>query len=105
MASTTPKVYRHAESKPLKFMYFMSDACTCKILKVLNSFATRSSGQRNEHFYKLFYIFIFHHFFDHLTLQQINLKLSKFCYVHALLMKYMDFNGLDLSFEADSIYF
>ena len=34
--------------KPLKFMYFMSDACTCKILEVSNSFATKSNGQRND---------------------------------------------------------
>ena len=36
------------ESKLLKFMYFISDACICKILKVSNLFATRSSGQRNN---------------------------------------------------------
>ena len=38
----------HNEFKPLKFMYFMSDVCTYKILKVLSLFATQSSGQRNN---------------------------------------------------------
>ena len=32
----------------------MSDACTCKILKVSNSFATRSSGQRFKFFISYF---------------------------------------------------
>ena len=36
------------ESKPLKSMYFMSDAYTCKILKISNSFAIRSSSQRKN---------------------------------------------------------
>src|ERR1017187_3102143 len=47
----------NAESKPLKSMYFMSDAYTCKILKVSSLFATRSSGQRNEHFIIIYFIY------------------------------------------------
>ena len=42
------------KSKPLKFIYFVSDACTCKIFKVLNLFSTWSSGQNNEHFTSYF---------------------------------------------------
>ena len=36
------------ESKPLKSMYFVSDACTYEILEVLNSFAMKSSSQNND---------------------------------------------------------
>ena len=34
------------ESKPLKLIYLMSDVCTYKILKISNSFSTKSSGQK-----------------------------------------------------------
>ena len=36
------------ESKPLKSKCFVSDACTCKIFEVSNSFSTCSSGQKNN---------------------------------------------------------
>ena len=57
------------EFKPFKSMYFMSDTCTCKILKVLNSFATTT--------YKITY-----KRFISLTAETF-----KILHVHGLLMK------------------
>ena len=40
--------FKQDESKPLKPIYLTSDACTCKILKFLNRFSTKSSGKKYE---------------------------------------------------------
>ena len=71
------------ESKPFKSIYFMSDACTCKILKVPNSFRTRSSGQKNEYIKQL----IKGSLFLPLDLVLNEFKTSKIFHVHASLMK------------------